>query len=115
MLRPIVGITSLSEEKLKAIAMQDVFPVENIERHDVSYRKHDVIFIGSEMKHGGWIYDYYQGPDERYWFKKRKLLESGKIVSEHEAIFGYEEGRRRMKRRRQKKSSDPRKITTQKK
>jgi hypothetical protein len=91
------GYIPIPEEIYKKV--HDAFPVGNMAMHDVSYDKQNLKYLGSRMISGrNLFYDYYQGPDGRYWHDTRGIVD-GKIVSCEMAIFGKEVKKKRWKKR----------------
>ncbi len=75
-------------EEIYEEAYNEAFSIGSIENHEVGYRAGDTKYIGSVTLKDNWIFDFYRGPDGRYWHERRKWKD-GRIISEEEAIFGH--------------------------
>lgn len=87
-----------SNEQLE-ICLKNAYSIENRAKHEVEDKP--TIYVGT-VKREKRLYDIYEDPEKRYWYKNRIVTDKG-IISEYEAIFGHPEERGGKKRERHPK------------
>lgn len=68
-------------------ALKEAYNYEARPGHEAEER--ETWYIGSMEKEYGKIYDLYKDSAGAYWYKIRRRMQDGRIVSEEEYVFGH--------------------------
>ena len=70
--------------------------IQNMAGHGAEGRSTE--YIGSVTAKDNVVFDFYKDTEGDYWYRTRKRLESGEIVSMDMYLFGFEPGKRYLKK-----------------